>query len=131
LTPCKAAIDRQKRNLAQGVIDTYRSALANEKYLAQEMEVQKKVVNDIEEKSVQYNILKRDVDTNKELYQALMTRQKEAMVSAGVQASNVRIVDAAEVPKGRREAPGAPQPGARIYAGPGLGHRSGISARVS
>jgi len=96
----QAAIDKQKKNLAQGVIDTYRSAVANEKYLAQEMEVQKKVVNDIEEKSVQYNILKRDVDTNKELYQALMTRQKEAMVSAGVQASNVRIVDAAEVPKG-------------------------------
>jgi len=96
----QSAIDKQKKNLAQGVIDTYRSAVANEKYLAQEMEVQKKVVNDIEEKSVQYNILKRDVDTNKELYQALMTRQKEAMVSAGVQASNVRIVDAAEVPKG-------------------------------
>lgn len=96
----QAAIDRQKKNLAQGVIDTYRSAVANEKYLAQEMDVQKKVVNDIEEKSVQYNILKRDVDTNKELYQALMTRQKEAMVSAGVQASNVRIVDAAEVPRG-------------------------------
>ena len=30
------------------------------------LEAQKKVVNDIEEKSVQYNILKRDVDTNKD-----------------------------------------------------------------
>ncbi len=96
----QATIDRQKKNLAQGVIDTYRSALANEKYLEQEMDVQKKVVNDIEEKSIQYNILKRDVDTNKELYQGLMTKMKEEMVTAGVQASNIRILDAAEVPKG-------------------------------
>ncbi len=96
----QAAIDRQKKNLAQGVVDSYRSALANEKYLEQEMDTQKKVVNDIEEKSVQYNILKRDVDTNKELYEGLMTRMKEEMVTAGVQASNIRIVDSAEVPKG-------------------------------
>ena len=96
----QASIDKQKKNLAQGVIDSYRSALANEKYLEKEMDAQKKIVNDIEEKSVQYNILKRDVDTNKELYQGLMTRMKQEMISAGVQASNVRIVDVAEVPKG-------------------------------
>ena len=96
----QAALDRQKRNLAQGVTDSYRSAVANEKYLAQELEAQKKIVNDVEEKSVQYNILKRDVDTNKDLYQGIMTRMKEATVAAGVQASNIRIVDTAEVPKG-------------------------------
>jgi capsular exopolysaccharide synthesis family protein len=96
----QAAIDRQKRNLAQSVINGYRSAVANEKYLEQALDEQKKIVNDIEEKSVQYNILKRDVDTNKELYEGLMTRMKEEMVAAGVQASNIRIVDAAEVPKG-------------------------------
>jgi capsular exopolysaccharide synthesis family protein len=96
----QAALDRQKKNLAQSVVDAYRASLANEKYLSQELEAQKKVVNDIEEKSVQYNILKRDVDTNKTLYEGIMTRMKEATVAAGVQASNLRIVDAAEVPKG-------------------------------
>ena len=96
----QAALDRQKKNLAQSVTDSYRTAVANEKYLAQALDAQKKVVNDIEEKSVQYNILKRDVDTNKTLYDGIMTRMKEATVAAGVQASNIRIVDAAEVPKG-------------------------------
>jgi len=96
----QAALDRQKKNLAQSVVDAYRASLANEKYLSQELDAQKKVVNDIEEKSVQYNILKRDVDTNKTLYEGIMTRMKEATVAAGVQASNLRIVDAAEVPKG-------------------------------
>jgi capsular exopolysaccharide synthesis family protein len=96
----QGAIDRQKKSLAQNIVDSYRSALTNEKYLGQELDAQKKVVNDIDEKSIQYNILKREVDTNKQLYEALLTRMKEATVSAGVQASNIRIVDAAEVPKG-------------------------------
>jgi capsular exopolysaccharide synthesis family protein len=96
----QASLDREKRNLSENIIDKYRSALANEKLLEQQLDAQKKVVNDIAEKSIQYNILKREVDTNKQLYDGLLTRMKEATVSAGVRASNVRIVDAAQVPKG-------------------------------
>jgi capsular exopolysaccharide synthesis family protein len=96
----QAALDRQKKNLSQNTIDSYRSALANEKYLDQALDEQKKEVNDIAEKSIQYNILKREVDTNKQLYDGLLTRMKEATVSAGLKASNIRIVDTAQVPKG-------------------------------
>jgi len=96
----QATLDREKKNLSQSIIDSYRTALANEKYLQEALDEQKKTVNDIDEKSIQYNILKREVDTNKALYEALLSRMKEAMVSSGVQASNIRIVDAAEVPKG-------------------------------
>jgi len=95
----QATLNRERKSLSQATIDSYRSALANEKYLEQELNEQKKIVNDIDEKSIQYNILKREVDTNKQLYEGLLTRMKEATVSAGVQASNIRIVDAAEVPK--------------------------------
>jgi len=96
----QTALDRQKEALAQNIVDEYRSALANEKYLAQALEQQKKEVNQIAEKSIQYNILKREVDTSKQLYDGLLQRLKEAQVSAGLKASNIRIVDAAEVPKG-------------------------------
>jgi capsular exopolysaccharide synthesis family protein len=96
----QGSLDREKGNLSQNVIDSYRSALSDEKYLAQALDEQKKVVNDIAEKSIQYNILKREVDTNKQLYEGLLTRMKEATVSAGLKASNIHIVDPAEVPKG-------------------------------
>jgi capsular exopolysaccharide synthesis family protein len=43
--------------------------------------------------------LKREVDTNKQLYEGLLQRQKEAVVSAASRASNIRIMDAAETPK--------------------------------
>jgi capsular exopolysaccharide synthesis family protein len=95
----QASLDRQKRNLSQSIIDSYRAALANEKHFAEALDEQKKVVNDIGEKSIQYNILKRQVDSDKLIYEGLLTRMKEATVSAGVKASNVRIVDAAQVPK--------------------------------
>ena len=99
LDTLRGSLDRQKTALAQNIVDEYRSALANEKYLAQALEQQKKEVNDIAERSIQYNILKREVDTNKQLYEGLLQRLKEAQVSAGLKASNIRIVDAAEVPK--------------------------------
>jgi capsular exopolysaccharide synthesis family protein len=96
----QASLDHQKKALVENIVDEYRSALANEKYLAQALEQQKKEVNDIAEKSIQYNILKREVDTSKQLYEGLLQRLKEAQVSAGLRASNIRVVDAAEVPKG-------------------------------
>ncbi len=118
----QASLDRQKKALAENIVDDYRSALANEKYLAQALDEQKKVVNDIAEKSIQYNILKREVDTNKQLYEGLLTRMKEATVSAGLNASNVRIVDAAQVPK----APVKPRVALNLALGIFLGAAFGV-----
>jgi capsular exopolysaccharide synthesis family protein len=95
----QASLETQKKALVQNIVDEYRSAMAREKYLAEAVDAQKKEVNDIAEKSIQYNILKREVDTNKQLYDGLLQRLKEAQVSAGLKASNIRIVDAAEVPR--------------------------------
>jgi capsular exopolysaccharide synthesis family protein len=54
--------------------------------------------NQIAEKSVQYGILSREVDTNKGLYEGLLERLKEAGVSAGLKASNIHVVDPGTVP---------------------------------
>jgi polysaccharide biosynthesis transport protein len=62
------------------------------------VEAQTKEFNNIAEKSIQYNILKREVDTNRQLYDGLLQRLKEAGVSSGMKASNIRVVDLAEVP---------------------------------
>ena len=96
----QASLDHQKKVLGQNIVEDYQVSLAREKYLAQAVEDQKREVNDIASKTIQYNILKREVDTNKALYDGLLQRMKEAQVSAGVTASNIRVVDAAEVPRG-------------------------------
>ena len=96
----QAALDQQKQSLTQNIVDQYRAAVGREGYLADALERQKKEVNDIAEKTIQYNILKREVDTSKQLYDGLLQRLKEAQVSAGLKASNIRVVDPAEIPKG-------------------------------
>jgi polysaccharide biosynthesis transport protein len=96
----QAELKRQKKALTQNIVDDYRAAVAREKYLRQAVEDQKKTVNEIAAKSIQYNIIRREVDTNRQLYEGLLQRMKEAQVSAGLKASNIRIVDSAEIPKG-------------------------------
>jgi len=54
---------------------------------------------DLSQKMGEYNILKREVESNKELYESLLKRAKETSVSEELQTSNIRIVDPAEVPK--------------------------------
>jgi polysaccharide biosynthesis transport protein len=51
------------------------------------------------DKMVQYNILKREAEANKQLYDGLLQKLKEAGISAGLRSSNIRVVDPALVPK--------------------------------
>jgi capsular exopolysaccharide synthesis family protein len=51
-------------------------------------------------RSIRYNILQRELDTNRGLYDALLQRYKEVGVAAGVGTTPVSIVDRAEVPSG-------------------------------
>jgi succinoglycan biosynthesis transport protein ExoP len=53
---------------------------------------------DLQSRSIRYNILKREVDTNRQLYDALLQRYKEIGVAGGVSTNNVSVVDRAEVP---------------------------------
>jgi capsular exopolysaccharide synthesis family protein len=47
---------------------------------------------------VQYNVLKREMDSSQQLYTTMLTRAKEAAVSEKLEVSNIRIVDAAKPP---------------------------------
>ncbi|MCM8795809.1 MAG: polysaccharide biosynthesis tyrosine autokinase [Candidatus Omnitrophica bacterium] len=53
---------------------------------------------DLNQKMIQYNILKREVESNRQLYDSLLKRTKETTVSEELQAAQIRIVDPAEVP---------------------------------
>ncbi len=81
-----------------GIKNEYESGLRKEALLRRTFEQQKARVMEMQEKAIQYNILKREADTNKELYRGLLQRMKEAGVSAGITASNIQVVDPAELP---------------------------------
>ncbi len=76
----------------------YEASLKKENLLRAAFEKQKAKTMEMKQKAIQYNILKREADTNKELYRGLLQRMKEAGVSAGITASNIQVVDYAEPP---------------------------------
>jgi succinoglycan biosynthesis transport protein ExoP len=93
-------LDEEKGHVIHNIVDQYHSDQRRVKLLAIAINKQKKVMNETSKKLVQYNILKEAVDSNKQLYQGMLQRMKQAQVSAGLNASNIRIVDTAIVPHG-------------------------------
>ena len=78
--------------------ESYNAARAREAMLGKALDQQKLEANQLNEKAIEYSILKRDLDANRTLYEGLLQKLKEAGVSAGLRSSNIRIVDNARVP---------------------------------
>lgn len=91
-------LDFEIGRIVGGIKNDYDVSLRRETLLRHAFEQQKAKVMVMKDQSIQYNILKREADTNKELYKGLLQRMKEAGVSAGLTVSNIQIVDQAEVP---------------------------------
>ncbi|MBP1717168.1 MAG: putative Protein-tyrosine kinase [Deltaproteobacteria bacterium] len=89
-------LQEETHKIATGIKNDYESSLRKENLLRKAFEEQKDRAMSMKQKAIQYNILKREADTNRELYKGLLQRMKEAGVSAGIVASNIQIIDQAE-----------------------------------
>ncbi len=76
----------------------YLAALQRENMLRVSFEKQKQEANKLNESAIEYSLLKRDLDSNRTLYEGLLEKLKEAGVTAGLRSNNFRIIDAARVP---------------------------------
>ena len=86
------------RKMAVRVRNQYLAALQRENMLKGAMENQKQEANKLNESAIEYTLLRRDVESNRQLYEGLLEKLKEAGVTAGLRSNNVKIVDAARVP---------------------------------
>ena len=97
-----AQIRRQLREEVRRVVEAirseYGSALQNETELRKLMDEQQGRVKTVEAQMAGYNLLRREVDANRELYATLASRLKETRISGTLLASNISVVDRAEVP---------------------------------
>jgi polysaccharide biosynthesis transport protein len=91
-------VQREKLNIGNQVEADYHAARQREVLLKQALDEQRAEVNQTAEKLVQYSILKREADTNKQLYDGMLQKLKEAGINAGLRSSNIRIVDPALIP---------------------------------
>ncbi|MGH9765560.1 MAG: GumC family protein, partial [Blastocatellia bacterium] len=95
----QAVLAQERDRAAKSIADDYRAAVDHEKMVQSAFDEQRKQANDVAQKSVQYNILKREADTNKQLYVGLLEKLKETGVSTSMKATNIRIVDTAYPPE--------------------------------
>jgi capsular exopolysaccharide synthesis family protein len=91
-------IAQEEKNVTGRIESDYRAARQRETLLTQALDKQKAEANEMAERLVQYNILNREAEANKQLYEGLLTKLKEAGISAGLRSSNIRVVDPAMVP---------------------------------
>jgi polysaccharide biosynthesis transport protein len=89
----------KQRKLMVGTIKTeYDTARSHVAILQEALDRQKAEANDLAEKLVNYHILQHDAESNKQLYDGLLQKLKEAGISAGLRSSNIRVVDPALTP---------------------------------
>ena len=77
---------------------TYLASVGRERELQAKVSSLKASELDLRGRSIDYNILQRDLDTNRVLYDGLLQRYKEVGVAAGVGDNLISVVDAAKVP---------------------------------
>ena len=91
-------IKQEEERIYLSIKNRYLAANKRAAAMQERVELQKKLVLDLNERATQYSIMTREVETNKAIYQSLLERAKEIESMAGVSASNIQIVDRASLP---------------------------------
>ena len=94
----QAQILKERGNVLGRIRNEYAAAVRREKLLSKARDDQQKVVADQSLKAIHYDTLKRDVDSNRHLYEVMLQRVKEASLTAAMRDSNVMVVDRAKPP---------------------------------
>jgi polysaccharide biosynthesis transport protein len=98
LETLQAAFDADRAAILTRIRNEYEEALRKEKLLSAAYNAQTTQVTGEGEKSIQYNILKREADSNRQLYDAMLQQMKESTIASAMRASNIRIIDPAKIP---------------------------------
>jgi capsular exopolysaccharide synthesis family protein len=76
----------------------YQAAVQKEKMLQDALNAQKEEANRLNETQIEYALLKRDAESNRQLYDGLQRKMKESTLEAGLQSSNIRVAETARIP---------------------------------
>ena len=88
----------EKKSIGNQIEAEYRGSRQRELLLQRALDQQKNEAASMADKMVQFNILKREAEANKQLYDGLLQKLKEAGITAGLRSSNIRVVDPALMP---------------------------------
>lgn len=94
-------ISKEVDRIKESIRLQYEAAVDEQTTLSKRVAELKRDVTDYQERNIDYTILRREVDTNRTLYEGLLQRYKELSVTGGAgNPSNISIVDEAQRPGG-------------------------------
>ena len=110
----KSQVDEMDRQISAEIASVRRSvraefdaAVAQEQLLKGQLSSLRDESLDTDSRSIQYNILRREADTNRQLYDSLLQRYKMVGASSDARPNNITIIDRAQVPGGAYSPNGA------------------------
>ncbi len=98
VTQTQALIESARKQAIEKLHNDYLASQTRVKLLGDALSKEKATVGAMNERMIDYNILKRDFEINQQLYETLLQRLKDATLSASLQVTNVHVIDPASVP---------------------------------
>ncbi|MGP8050737.1 MAG: GumC family protein [Desulfobaccales bacterium] len=98
LAELQSRLQTEIRRLQESAKADYEAANRTEKLLSGSLTDQKGEMAKLQDNLTDFQILKRDAQTNEQLYQALLARVKEASIAGTMVPSNVAVIDPAQLP---------------------------------
>jgi capsular exopolysaccharide synthesis family protein len=122
LLQTESAVQKEVVNTRRRLEAEYQAATKGEKLATDEVEIIKQQAYKLNEAGIQYLILKREGDASRDLYEDLMKKLNEAGIIAGLNSTNVNVVDGAEIPV----LPAEPMVGLSLLIALALGSVGGV-----
>jgi len=95
ITEIDSQIAERQQDIIEDVLAEYRNLEAEIAALETAGEEREQAVLDLSQQSVQYNILRREFETNRGLYDGMLQRLREIGVASGAQENNISLIDSA------------------------------------
>lgn len=98
LDDLNSSLQQEINRIGERIQAEYRASLKSEQMLTDSFNRQKQEAYKLNGDAIQYAIMRRDVESSRDLYEGLLKKLKEAGVLAGLKSSNINIIDPASTP---------------------------------
>ena len=93
LNGLRESLNQALVNAGKMVIKSYESAKETEAKLTTALQEQEQAALELNKIAIPYNVLVREVESDRVLYESVLTRMKETNVSKNVEENNIRVVE--------------------------------------
>jgi succinoglycan biosynthesis transport protein ExoP len=95
----EAKLQIEMSKVVESVKNEYQAALSQERSLQSALDAQKSEALSLNRKGIEFGVLQREVESNRQIYESLLQRTKETGLSTELRTTNARVLDLAETPR--------------------------------